>query len=223
MNFKEHWNLKGKHALFSPSQPAFLRYDDEKILLRYLNKNRVQLGTEIHEFAASQIELHIKATSVKNLASCMETYIYSKYSQKNEDYKQLGLSLINSLRQLPKEVFETVKLYINDGIGYRMTPEQILYYSDDIFGTADTISFREDRLRIHDLKTGVNPAHMEQLILYAALFCLEYSINPLSIRIELRLYQDGNVICHEPETAEIQAIIDKLIFINKNISKLKEE
>lgn len=36
-------------------------------------------------------------------------------------------------------------------------------------------------LRIHDLKTGISPVHMDQLLIYAALFCLEYKIKPGSI------------------------------------------
>lgn len=51
-----------------------------------------------------------------------------------------------------------------------MTPEQILYYSDRWFGTADSIAFDKNMLRIHDLKTGRRPAKMEQLMVYAALF-----------------------------------------------------
>ena len=50
----------------------------------------------------------------------------------------------------------------------KMTPEQILYYSDNCFGTADAILFRNNFLRIHDLKTGKIPAHMEQLEIYAS-------------------------------------------------------
>lgn len=69
---------------------------------------------------------------------------------------------------------KTLNMYVNDAIGFKMTPEQVLYYSENCFGTADAISFRNDFLRIHDLKTGTVPAHMEQLRIYAALFCLEY-------------------------------------------------
>lgn len=220
MNFNEHWNLKGAHALFSPSQPAFLRYDMNKIKERYFSQYRTQLGTEIHEFAESQIILHSKVGSTKNLMNNIETYIYAKYSQKDSNYKELGLKLISNLSCLPKESFETVKAYINDAIGYRMTPEQILYYSDSIFGTADTISFRDNFLRIHDLKTGSTPAHMEQLLIYAALFCLEYKLNPNSFHAELRLYQNNNVLCHEPESTEIASIIDQIILIDKTISKI---
>jgi len=59
-----------------------------------------------------------------------------------------------------------------------MTPEQVLYYSGNCFGTADSIAFKNNLLRIHDLKTGAVPAHMEQLFIYDALFCLEYRIHP---------------------------------------------
>ena len=63
-------------------------------------------------------------------------------------------------QKLPKSP-KTLNSYVNDAIGYKMVPEQILYYSENCFGTADTIAFRNDILRIHDLKTGVTPAHME--------------------------------------------------------------
>lgn len=63
-----------------------------------------------------------------------------------------------------------MNMYVNDAISFRMVPEQILFYSENCFGTADTIVFRNGTLRIHDLKTGVVPAHMEQLEIYAALF-----------------------------------------------------
>lgn len=75
-------------------------------------------------------------------------------------------------QKLPR-LNKTLNAYVNDAIGYKMIPEQILFYSDNCFGTADAIVFRNGLLRIHDLKTGVIPAHMEQLEVYAALFCLE--------------------------------------------------
>src|SRR3954447_18268025 len=82
----------------------------------------------------------------------------------------------------------TVGLYINDAIRHRMTCEQVLYYSENCFGTADAISFRYKTLRIHDLKTGVVKGSVHQLEVYAALFCLEYGVDPFQIKIELRIY-----------------------------------
>ena len=70
---------------------------------------------------------------------------------------------------------KTIYAYVNDAIGFQMSTEVVLFYSPYFFGTADSISFRNNFLRIHDLKTGVTPVHMEQLLIYAALFCLEYN------------------------------------------------
>jgi hypothetical protein len=97
---------------------------------------------------------------------------------------------------------QTMAQYVNDAIGFRMTPEQILYYSDNCFGTADAISFKRDLLRIHDLKTGVNKSSMDQLKIYAAMFCLEYDIPPGSIGIELRIYQNDKIEVCNPEIYE---------------------
>ena len=60
---------------------------------------------------------------------------------------------------------KTLYSYVNDAIGFRMDTEVVLYYSDYFFGTADAISFRDNVLRIHDLKTGKGPVHIEQLMI----------------------------------------------------------
>lgn len=125
-------------------------------------------------------------------------------------------------QKLPKSQ-KTLNMYVNDAIGYKMTPEQVLYYSDNCFGTADSISFRNGLLRIHDLKTGVTPAHMEQLEIYVALFCLEYKIKPTDIDVELRLYQSDEILVHKPMADEIVPIIDKIITFDKIINRLKED
>lgn len=124
--------------------------------------------------------------------------------------------------RLPKSQ-KTLNLYVNDAIGFKMTPEQPLYYSDNCFGTADAISFRQKMLRIHDLKTGVSPVSIHQLEIYAALFCLEYHVNPADIGIELRIYQSDEVIVHEPDPNRIKFIMDKIIIFDKRIEKLKME
>jgi hypothetical protein len=114
-------------------------------------------------------------------------------------------------------------MYVNDAIGYKMTPEQPLYYSENCFGTCDAISFRKNQLRIHDLKTGVTPAHMEQLLIYASLFCLEYGIKPSSIEAELRIYQSDDIIGYIPEPEEIVHVMDKIIYFDNIIKELKAE
>lgn len=106
--------------------------------------------------------------------------------------------------------------YVNDAIGFKMNPEVVLFYSDYFFGTADAICFRNNVLRIHDLKTGDNPVKMEQLEIYAALFCLEYKIKPGEIDIELRIYQKNNEVqVHNPTAEDIAPIMDKIIHLNK--------
>lgn len=118
---------------------------------------------------------------------------------------------------------KTIYKYINDAIGYRMSTEVVLFYSDYFFGTADTISFRDNLLRIHDLKTGEHKADMEQLMIYAALFCLEYRVKPGEIDIELRIYQNDEIDAYKPQADEIAPIMDKIIHFNKMLIRLEEE
>jgi hypothetical protein len=125
-------------------------------------------------------------------------------------------------QKLPKSK-KTLNMYVNDAIGYKMTPEQILFYSENCFGTADSISFRNGLLRIHDLKTGATPAHMEQLMIYAALFCLEYKYKPSEIEMELRIYQSDEVLYHNPTVEDILPIMDKIISFDKVLNRIKSE
>lgn len=149
---------------------------------------------------------------------------YSRYTakQKGTVLHDFAAQCIALGQKLPKSR-KTLNMYVNDAIGYKMTPEQVLYYSDNCFGTADAISFRNGLLRIHDLKTGIIPAHMEQLLVYSALFCLEYRVKPAEINFELRLYQNDEVLIHNPEVDEIAPIIDKIITFDKLIAKIKSE
>ena len=125
-------------------------------------------------------------------------------------------------QKLPKSQ-KTLNMYVNDAIGFKMKPEQVLYYSDNCFGTADAIIFRNNLLRIHDLKTGVTRAHMEQLEIYAALFCLEYNKKPSDIDMELRIYQNNEIIVHNPTVEDILPIMDKIITFDKLIDRMKME
>ena len=149
---------------------------------------------------------------------------YKKYlaTQKGTVIHDFAARCIRLGQKLPKSQ-KTLNMYVNDAIGYKMIPEQILYYSENCFGTADAISFRDNFLRIHDLKTGAIPAHMEQLEIYAALFCLEYKIKPANINVELRLYQSNEIEIHNPSLEEIAPIMDKIITFDKAIKKLKEQ
>lgn len=125
-------------------------------------------------------------------------------------------------QKLPRS-HQTLNMYVNDAIGYNMVPEQVLYYSENCFGTADSISFRKNQLRIHDLKTGITPTHMEQLMVYAALFCLEYNQKPGEMEIELRIYQNDDILIANPVADEIAPIMDKIITFDKIIDSIKKE
>lgn len=122
--------------------------------------------------------------------------------------------------KLPKSR-KTLNMYVNDAIGYGMTPEQPLYYSENCFGHADTISFKRNFLRIHDLKTGDTPSSMKQLEVYQALFCLEYNMRPEEIESELRIYQLDEVIVHTPQPEDILYIMNKIIQFDKRIEALQ--
>ena len=118
---------------------------------------------------------------------------------------------------------KTICAFVNDAIGYRMSTEVVLFYSDRFFGTADAISFKNGKLRIHDLKTGKIKAHMEQLKIYAALFCLEYKVKPSEIEIELRIYQNDEVIIDNPTPEDITTVMETIIHLDKLLAKLENE
>lgn len=183
MQFNAHPRLEGLHALFSPSQPHWLRYDDQKAIDIYTNRKASEIGTKMHDWAKRTIDLGIKQPKSK----------------------------------------KTIYAYVNDAIGYKMNTEVVLYYSDRFFGTADSICFRNNFLRIHDLKTGKIPAHMEQLEVYAALFCLEYNIKPGNIDMELRIYQGDDILVHNPTAEDILPIMDKIVRLDKILAKIDYE
>lgn len=154
----------------------------------------------------------------------VQSYLNSLAVQKGTELHDLACTLIKLGVKLPKSK-TTLNSYVNDAISFRLTPEQPLYFSRNCFGTADAISFNEKNrfLRIHDLKTGVTPAHMEQLEIYAALFCLEYRMQPTDIGMELRIYQNNEVLVHSPLGDDIKRIMQKIIVFDGKIEKLRVE
>lgn len=149
-------------------------------------------------------------------------YLVAMAAQRGTELHEFACKAINLGVRLPKSN-KTLNMYVNDAIGFKMQTEQILYYSENCFGTADAISFRKNFLRIHDFKSGVTPASPRQLEVYAALFCLEYGVKPSEIEIELRLYQSDEVVVHIPEEEVISGIMNKIIFFDKKIEQLKIE
>lgn len=152
----------------------------------------------------------------------VERYFSEQAKQRGTELHELASNLIRLGVKLPKTQL-TLNMYVNDAIGFKMTPEQPLFYSENCFGTADSISFRKNLLRISDLKTGKIPAHMEQLYIYAALFCLEYNKKPSDIDILLRIYQDNQIFEEMPTSEIIVPIMDKIVTFDKIISSIKLE
>lgn len=149
----------------------------------------------------------------------MESFENHKAAEQGTKLHEFAKQAIELGVKLPTRPRSTLSMYVNDAIGYMMTPEVMLYYSDYCFGCADAISFNKDTLRIHDLKTGKTPACMDQLLIYAALFCLEYNINPDKIKTELRIYQFNEALIHIPEIGEVRSICDRI----RESSKFLEE
>ena len=133
--------------------------------------------------------------------------------QRGTDLHDLAKRCILLGIKLPKSK-KTLNMYVNDAIGFQMTPEQPLYFSENCFGTADAILYKPGILRIHDLKTGVTPAHMEQLEIYAALFLLEYErifgANPSNTKVELEIYQNDDVSELSPDKDRLEEIMFKI-------------
>ena len=163
-----------------------------------------------------------------------DSYISWQATQRGTELHDLACRLIKLGVKLP-ETEETLNMYVNDAIGFKLTPEQPLFYSYNCFGTTDSISFRKirgkDFLRIHDLKTGVTPANMNQLLIYAALFCLEYHVDPLKINIELRIYQNNEIYILNKKTQRdfdignineaVKDVMDKIVEFDRVIEEMK--
>lgn len=219
MNYNDHSKLEGKHAFLGASKNSWLNKDEEQILDSYARQYVKEIGTALHDIARKHIKHKIKMTKASKREIMLALV---------EDYHIPEIAIDRGIDF--DGVFENLVIYVNDAIGYRMVPEQILYYSDLCFGTADGISdintvLLKKELKIFDLKTGVAPVHIEQLLIYAALFCLEYDMRPGELDIELRIYQTqkDEVACMHPTAEDIVPIMDKIVSINKNINNIIKE
>lgn len=150
------------------------------------------------------------------------TFVASMAAKRGSELHALAHQLIRLGVKLPSSS-KTLNTYVNDGIGYKMIPEQSLYYSPNSFGTADCISFRRNFLRVHDLKTGVIPASETQLKVYAALFCLEYRYKPFEIKTEVRIYQNDEIHAFEVDPDETFHIMDRIVYFDKLITQMRTE
>jgi hypothetical protein len=155
-----------------------------------------------------------------DLDKLTETYGNAQAARRGTELHAFAHHAIALGIKLPRSA-KTLNSYVNDAIGYRMATEQILFYSGNCYGTADSICFNRNLLRIHDLKTGVIPGSIHQLEIYAALFCLEYAAKPGEIEIELRIYQNDEVIAVAPNVDDIAHIMSKIIVFDQHIENLK--
>lgn len=212
MQFNRHRHLEGKHAILSASSWYWLNDSTDDLIYRLRSKYAQSIGTILHDVACKHIKHRIKL---------------HKYDKNNVILELLtnGIpaAVIESLDF--DLMFDNLMTYVNDCIGFRMEPEVVLCYSDNFFGTTDAIAYseRERFLRIHDYKSGVTEASVNQPMIYAALFCLEYGIKPGNITTELRIYQNNEINIWQPSVDEIAPVIDKIVTFDKFLTRINEE
>lgn len=149
-------------------------------------------------------------------------YLASLAAARGDRLHAIAHDLIRERIKLPRTQ-KTLNMYVNDAIGYRMVPEQPLFYSEFAFGTADALQFDKGLLRVHDLKTGVTPAKITQLEIYCAYFCLEYRVKPFEIEMEMRIYQNDEVQIFAADPDVIFHIMEKIKHFDKRIREMREE
>ena len=208
MIFNKHLELEGRHAILSPSKHYWLNYDDEGLMRNYISSFATEIGTLVHEYASDRIRFRLPM-DVNNEEAKNSLLVF--LLKNGIPFRVIDLD----------RIFYNLVPYINDAIGYKMESEIQLKYSDLCFGTADAIGVRRNWLRIHDLKTGQTPASMDQLLCYAGLFFLEYKrdYRPQTMKTELRIYQNQEILISQPSSEEIKAVMDKIIHGDSVLTK----
>lgn len=214
---------KGRHALFSGSQYSWTNIKaetdedfEETLRTRYYNSFAKDVGTLIHAWACDRIRFRMNA--VKSDSKSLLIYIIKCY-EANRDYIPRSVA-----SYYVEKCFPNVMAYIKDANGFRLDPEVDLKYADDFYGTADAILYKKGEfLRIHDLKTGTTPASLRQLEIYAAFCCLEYNIDPASVDIELRIYQNEEILVGNPTGEDIKTLMDQVRRTKIIFEKIKKE
>ena len=208
MIFNKHSELEGRHAILSPSKHYWMNYTDEDLKRAYVSNFATDIGTLVHEYACDRI-----------------TYRLPIDPDSEESKNGLLLHLMKNgipFRAIDLDrIFYNLAPYVNDCIGYKMDSEVVLKYSDLCFGTADAISVRRNWLRIFDLKTGLGPASMDQLLCYAGLFFMEYKrdYRPDTMKVELRIYQNQKIETSMPTSEEIKTVMKKIAHGNAVLTK----
>jgi len=206
MNWNRHSNLEGSHAFLSASKYTWLNKNDDELIDSYKNSYATTIGTLLHSYAADSIRLREKLRRSDSHGV--------KFDLLRKGIPEFAIDI--------QSWYPTLMNYVNDAIGFQMDPEVVLYYSDLCFGTADSIQLSDGTLRIHDLKTGLTPAKMDQLMVYAALFYLEYGFKPEKLNTELRIYQSDEILVHEPEPDEIREVMNRIAKKDRVLQRIKE-
>lgn len=181
----------------------------------------------------------------------VERYLNSLAVQRGTELHKFASDAIRLNIPLPRSK-TSLNMFVNDAIGFKMSSEQPLYYSGFCFGTADAIEYKKNYLRIHDLKTGEMEAKMDQLKVYAALFCLNYQSIVRKLRnegksdidiaakldlkttelhfepaqmsgIELRIYQFGEIRTEMADPLEIRSIMDIIVDHTNTLRRVEAE
>ena len=192
MIWNRHSNLEGSHAFLSASKYNWITKTNEELVQAYTNSYSQTIGTLMHAYAADSIKFREKLRKSDARGA--------KFDLMRRGVPEFAIDI--------RSFFPTVMAYVND--------------SDLCYGTADSITVSNDILRIHDLKTGVTPAKTDQLMVYAALFFLEYPYKPERLRTELRIYQMDDIIVREPEVEEIREVMNAIVEKDRVLQKLKE-
>ena len=201
----------GAHAILSPSKSSWTNYTDKDKLFDLVCSSYAQeIGTLLHQLASVAIKYQVK---IPKIAARPIILLYLLAHN-------IPRGIIDADKYVPNFC-----AYVNDAIGFDMTPEQPLKFSNNAFGTADAIRFNEKKmhLRIHDYKSGITKPCLRQLEVYAAYFCLEYHIKPKDLTFELRIYWQNEVIVGNPTAADILPLIDRIQDYDNFIKSLKGE
>lgn len=173
-----------------------------------------------HSFLSPSIHSWINYNDDK----LVTTYLNRLAASRGTALHALACNLIKMKVALP-DAEKTLNMYVNDCIRNKMRPEEKLYYSKFCFGTADAINFKDRTLKVFDLKTGKTKVSFMQLRIYAALFFLCYPEIKLSDveEVELRLYQNNEIMVEKPEVDDILPIMDKISRYSRILQGLEDE
>lgn len=220
MRIHDWKELRGKHAFASPSQHSWLGLfakfrkgdfskDDLRRAIqdRYASARAKEIGTELHELAERSIAKRIEVPKSRDAI---------RYMLRME----LGPEKVFFI---DNETIDTFRAYVNDSIHFSMISEVPLKSSEYAFGTSDAIYFDDKTLKIFDLKTGKSPVPWDQLYIYAAFYCSDYSVDPSDIDIELRIYQYGKFVTEKPDPKIIRQIMEDTKFLTEVIDDIKPE